>query len=310
MNIRQLRIFKKVCEEGSITKAAESLFISQPAVSNAINELEEYLKISLFDRISRGIQLNETGRLFLTKTVRLLELYDDLEENIKKLEENATIKIGSSITIANFILPKLIYKFKTICKDTPINITVDNARKIEDLIIENKIDLGLVEGVIYNNDLISIPFSSYELVGICSPRHRFSKERSIDVSSLIDVEFLLREKGSAIRDTFDSALLLHGISINPIWTSVNSGAIIEAVKKNLGISILPRDKVRREIEAGEISEIKIEGLELKNTNHIIFHKDKYKTRSMMKLIGIIQGYDGKLSKRDFEVDGNKGKTKY
>lgn len=288
MNIRQLRIFKKVCEEESITKAAESLFISQPAVSNAINELEEYLKVSLFDRISRGIQLNETGKLFLTKTVRLLELYDDLEDNVKKLEENATIKIGSSITIANFILPKIISKFKIICKDTPINITVDNARKIEDMIIKNRIDIGLVEGIVYNEDLIMIPFSSYELIGICSPRHRFSKEKSIEIRSLIKEEILLREKGSAIRDTFDSTLLLHDISINPIWTSVNSGAIIQAVKENLGISILPRDKVKREIEAGEISELKIDGLELKNTNHIIFHKDKYKTRSMMKLIEIIQ----------------------
>lgn len=288
MNIRQLRIFKKVCEEGSITKAAESLFISQPAVSNAINQLEEYLKTSLFDRISRGIQLNETGKLFLIKTTRLLELYDDLGQNIQKLEENATIKIGSSITIASFILPKVISKFKTICKDTPINITVDNARKIEDMIIKNRIDLGLVEGIVYNDDLISIPFSSYELVGICSPRHRFSKEKSIDVRSLIKEEFLLREKGSAIRDTFDSALLLHGISINPTLTSVNSGAIIEAVKEDLGVSILPRCKIKREIEAGDISEIKIDKLELKNTNYIIFHKDKYKTKPIMKLIEIIQ----------------------
>lgn len=288
MNIRQLRIFKKVCEEESITKAAESLFISQPAVSNAINQLEEYLQISLFDRISKGIQLNETGKLFLIKTVKLLELYDELEEGIKEIEENAVIKIGSSITIASFILPQVISKFKSLCKDTPINITVDNARKIEEMIIENKMDIGLVEGIVYNDDLISIPFSSYELVGICSPEHKFSKRNSVNLDRLVEEEFLLREKGSAIRDTFDSALLLHGMSINPVWTSVNSGAIIEAVKENLGVSVLPKDKVRKEIENGEIKEINIEGLTLKNTNYIIFHKDKYKTKSMMKLIDIIK----------------------
>lgn len=288
MNIRHLRIFKAVCEEGSITKAAESLFVTQPAVSNTINELEGYLGTCLFDRISRGIQLNEIGRVFLTKTIKLLELYDDMEQNTKELEDNAAVKIGSSITIANFILPKIIAEFENVYDSTPITVIVDNAGKIEDMVSENKVDLGLVEGVVYNQGLISIPFGSYKLVAICSPRHKFAKKESIHINQLIREKLLLREKGSAIRDILDSALLLQGISVTPIWTSVNSNALIQAVKEDLGISILPEEKIKNEIADGSILKIRIENLELISINHIVFHKDKYQTKSMKKLIETIQ----------------------
>lgn len=288
MKIRQLRIFKMVCEEESITRAAEKLFMTQPAVSGAISELESYLGVYLFDRISRRIYLNETGKLFLTKVIKLLDLYDDLEENIKELEENATIKIGSSITIANFILPKVIVEFETIYKSTPTKVIVGNARNIEEMLYHNEIDLGLIEGVIYNEELIKIPFSSYKLAIICSPRHKLALEEPIDINKLIQERLLLREKGSAIRDVFDSALLLHNLRANPEWTSINSQALIYAVKQNLGISVLPKILIEEEINSGEIFEIKVKDLDLVNINHIVFHKDKFQTKSFRTLIEIVK----------------------
>lgn len=288
MNIRHLRIFKMVCEEESITKAAEKLFITQPAVSNAISELESHLGVYLFDRISRKIYLNETGKLFLAKVIKLLDLYDNLEQNVKELEDNATIKIGSSITIANFILPKAIVDFETIYKNTPTKVIIGNARNIEKMLYNNEIDLGLIEGVIYNEELIKVPFSSYRLAIICSPEHKFALEESIDINKLIQERLLLREKGSAIRDVFDSALLLHSFRVNPEWTSINSQVLIYAVKQNLGISVLPKILVEEEIARGEIFEIKVNDFELVNVNHIVFHKDKFQTKSFKTLIEIIK----------------------
>ncbi|WP_343767852.1 LysR substrate-binding domain-containing protein [Clostridium malenominatum] len=288
MNLRHLRIFKTVCEEESITKASEKLFMTQPAVSHAINELECHLGICLFDRISRRLYLNETGKLFLGKTIKLLELYDDLEQNSKELEDNATIKIGSSITIANFILPKAIAKFETVCKNTPTKVIIDNARNIENMILNNEIDLGLIEGVIYKEELIKFPFSSYELTVLCSPEHKFVLEKSVDVNELIKERLLLREEGSAIRDIFDSALLLHNITINPEWISVNSQALIYAVKQNLGISVLPKILVENELSSGELCEVKVNDFELNSVNHIVFHKDKIQTKNYKTLIEIIK----------------------
>lgn len=288
MNIRHLRIFKTVCEEESITKASEKLFITQPAVSQAINELECYLGICLFDRISRRLYLNETGKLFLGKVIKLLDLYDDLEQNAKELEDNATIKIGSSITIANFILPKAITNFERACMNTPIKVIIDNARNIENMLLNNEIDLGLIEGVIYQEDLIKIPFSNYRLAVICSPEHKFALEKYVEVSALIEERLLLREEGSAIRDVFDSALLLHNIIVNPEWTSVNSQALIYAVKHNLGISVLPKILVENELNSGELFEVKVNDFELISVNHIVFHKDKIQTQNYKRLIELIK----------------------
>lgn len=288
MKIRHLRIFKMVCEEESITKAAEKLFITQPAVSHAISELESDLDICLFDRISRKIYLNETGKLFLEKVTKLLDAYDHLEQNIKELAENAPIKIGSSITIANFILPKAIVDFETIYKNTPTKVIIGNARNIEEMLYNNEIDLGLIEGVIYNEELIKVPFSSYKLAIICSPKHKFAFEEAIDINKLIQERLLLREKGSAIRDVFDSALLLHNLRVNPDWTSINSQSLIYAVKQNLGISVLPKILVEEEIARGEICEIKVNNFELVNVNHIVYHKDKFQTKSFKMLIEIIK----------------------
>lgn len=286
MKIRHLRIFKMVCEEGSITKAAEKLFVSQPAVSHAISELESHLDICLFDRISRKIYLNETGKLFLVKATTLLSLYDNLEKDVKELEEDATIKIGSSITIANFILPKAIVDFETIYKNTPIKVIIGNAKNIEKMLYNNEIDLGLIEGAIYNEELIKIPISSYKLAIICSPKHKFAIEKSIDINKLIEERLLLREKGSAIRDVFDSALLLHNLRVNPEWTSINSQSLIYAVKQNIGISVLPKILIEEEIIRGEICEIKVNDFELVNVNHIVYHKDKFQTKSFKTLIEI------------------------
>lgn len=287
MKIRQLRIFKAVCEEGSITKASEKLFISQPAVSTAITELEHYLGICLFDRISRKVQLNETGKLFLEKAAMLLALYDDLEMNAKKLEEGSMLKIGSSITIANFVLPQVMVAFEKSCRNTPARVIVENARSIEKMVSENKVDIGLVEGVVYNKKLTNIPFSSFELVIFCSPQHKFANAKSIEVDELKTEKFLLREEGSAIRDVFDSALLLHNMRVETVWTSVNSPALIKAVKEDLGISVLPRQKIGEELRSGELTEINVNDLKLVSVNHIIFSEGKYQTKSFQTLMEII-----------------------
>lgn len=288
MNIRHLRIFKMVCEEESITKAAEKLFMTQPAVSKAINELEKHLDVYLFDRISRKVYLNETGKLFLKKVIKVLDLYNDLEQSVKELEDNAMIKIGSSITIANFILPKSIVEFEKLYQHTPIEVTVGNAVKIEEMLYNNEIDLGLIEGVIYNEELMKIPISSYTLAIICSPKHKLALKEPIDINKLLQERLLLREKGSAIRDVFDSALLLHNLSANPEWTSINSQSLIYAVKQNLGISVLPKILVEEEITKGELFEITVNSFELVNVNHIVFHKDKVQTNSYKTLVELIK----------------------
>ena len=262
--------------------------MTQPAVSQAISDLESHLGILLFDRISRRLYLNENGKLFLAKTIQLLDLYDDLEQGARELERCATIRVGSSITIANFILPQVIQRFEVICPETPTKVTVDNAGNIEAMLLNNEIDLGLVEGAVYQEQLTKIPFSAYHLAVICGPNHKFAHGEQVDVNTFVKERLLLREKGSAIRDIFDSALLLHNITVSPGWTSINSQALIQAVKQNLGISVLPTILVEKELSTKEVCEVPVGDLELVSVNHIVFHRDKVQGESFKALIKIIE----------------------
>lgn len=288
MNIRHLHIFKVVCEEMNFTRAAEKLYMTQPAVSHVINDLEEETGHILFDRISKKIYLTEMGKIFLNKTLRILELYDDLENNFYSSEKDIPIHIGSCITIGNFWLPSIIKKFKEIYPETPLKIEIDSAAVIEKMLLDNKIDIALIEGGVQNENLIKTLFSSYEISVICSVNHPFSKRKSISIEELLRENLLLREKGSAIRDCLDNTLARKDIFAVPSWTSVNSQALIQGVRNNLGITVLPDILVRNELEKNELKKLFIKDLKLKNNNYIVYHKDKYISKTIFAFIELIK----------------------
>lgn len=288
MNIRHLNIFKVVCEEMNFTRAAEKLYMTQPAVSHVINDLEKETGHILFDRISKKIYLTEMGKIFLTKTLRILELYDDLENNFYSSEKDIPIHIGSCITIGNFWLPSILKKFKEVYPETPLKIEIDSAAVIEKMLLDNKIDIALVEGGVQNENFIKTLFSSYEISAFCSVNHPFSKKKSISIEEFLKENLLLREKGSAIRDCLDNALSRKDIFAVPSWTSVNSQALIQGVKNNLGITILPDILVTSELEKNELKKLFIKDLKLKNNNYIVYHKDKCISKTIFTFIELIK----------------------
>lgn len=286
MNLRQMHIFKEVCEELSFTKTAKKLYMTQPAVSHAISDLEEEIGGKLFERIGRKIYLTGTGEILLHKVVRIIELHEDLENGFKDQEELVTIRIGSSITIANFWLQRWIKEWRKKYERTPLKIQVDSAANIEEKLLNNEIDIALMEGAIHNKQLISHEVSSYEMSVICSSDHDFAKSgrSEITVEEFVTQPLLLREKGSAIRDTLDSALLLKHIYVDPVMTSVNSQALIQAVKCNFGVSVLPDLLVTQQVKEGDIVKLSIKDMRLFNYNSICYHQDKYLSKPLQWFI--------------------------
>lgn len=284
MNIRQLSIFCTVCEEMNFTKAAHKLYMTQPAVSHAIHELEEEIGYPLFDRLSRKIYLTQAGTAFLEKSTRILELYDDLSLKDRHLSQQALLRLGCSITIANTLLPQMLDALKEKCPQTPVKVEINNAEKIEEKLMKNKIDIALMEGAIHQKLLEKHPFTSFELKAFCSPSHPFALRKSISIEEFTKEKLLLREKGSAVRDTLDGALLLHNITADPAWTSVNSQALIQGVKQNQGVSLLPAVLIQEEIENNTLVTVEVEGLTLQNNAYIVYHKDKYLNEAMKALI--------------------------
>lgn len=284
MNLRTLQIFQTVCEEGTITKAAKKLFMTQPAISRAIHELEIELNLHLFERYGKRIHLNECGEVFLRYAQRVLVSYDDLKDSVTSIPFQAKIKIGSSITIANDILPNALATFKKKYPQTPVEVVVESASKVLARLQEHLIDIALVEGIVNHHDWIQEHFSSYELCIICSKHHQLASKDMITWSDIATQDWLLREKGSAARDTFDSACRLHQIVIKPIWTSVNSQALLQATRKNLGITILPKSIVDLYPYVMDLHVLCLENHILKNDDHIVYDKKLFKTDVLLYLI--------------------------
>lgn len=286
MNLRQMYIFKEVCEELSFTKTAKKLYMTQPAISHVISDLEAEIGGKLFERIGRKIHLTGTGEILLHKVVRIIELHEELENGFKYQEELVTIRIGSSITIANFWLQKWIKEWRRKYGRTPLKIQVDSATNIEEKLLNNEIDIALMEGAIHNKQLISHEVSSYEMSVICSSNHDFAKSGRLEIAAeeFAAQQLLLREKGSAIRDTLDSALLLKHIYVDPMMTSVNSQALIQAVKYDFGISVIPDLLVMQQVKEGDIAKLSIKDIRLFNYNSICYHRDKYLSKPMQWFI--------------------------
>lgn len=284
MTLRHLKIFVTVCELGTVTAAGEKLYIAQPSVSLAISELEAYYGVKLFDRISKRLYITETGRQFLHYATHVVALFDEMEQGIKDWDSIGTLRIGASITIGNYLMPKYVKAFEATHSKIKVQVIIDNSEKIEDYILNNKIDLGLIEGHVHSSYIQKEDFMKDRLVLICSRNHPFSSQKEIEVEDLKDEAFILREKGSAGREIFEGMMEASGIKVIPSWESVSTQAIVRAVSENLGISILPYLLVKDHLERHELISCDIAGYPLQRTFTLIYHKHKYLTQGTKDFI--------------------------
>lgn len=234
MNIRLLKIFKTVYELKSITKATEILYISQPAVSQAIKELETVLKRNLFVRKSGGIEPTPFGTQFYVQVTHFLKGYHQFESDVFKLDQSNPLRIGSSITVAKTTLPDIIKDFEALNSTNKTVTTIANAQDVLELLVEDKVDVAIIEGPMQDDGFETIHLGSYEL--------KFFSKTPFDIStleSLLQHRVLLREPGSSIRNAFEELLLRNGLVYQATWQAVNSEAILFAVSQDLGIGFLP-----------------------------------------------------------------------
>ncbi|MGM0216384.1 LysR family transcriptional regulator [Enterococcus sp. AZ109] len=245
MNIRQLELFMTVAEVENMTEAANRSFISQPAVSQTIHELEEEIGVRLFDRPGRAIELNPAGKAFYQRVKHFLQEYQELEDFAEYLEKQAPMKLGANLTIANFWLPEIIPSF--LQQGHQVEIQVDTAERILKALRNQDLDLALLEGTVGEKDLVVEPFDQYELMVVAAVDHPLATKTAVTVEEFLQYPLFLREKGSAIRDTLDSWLQLQQKQASPTMTSINSPALLAMTATGTGITFLPKRLVQKSI---------------------------------------------------------------
>lgn len=209
----KLHIYKIVAKHLSFTKAAEQLFISQPAVSKAIKNLEEDYKTTLFIRKRNSIALTEEGKAFHLYANKILAIYSEMDERFlhKKDTFPAIINFGVSTTLSNYIIPKVIAKFRVQFPQTKFNIISNNSESIENSILNEDIDFGITEGSTTNKKLHFEKFIKDEIVLVTNINNTTFKKGVIHTKTLEQIPMVEREKGSGTKQIIDAFLLKNNI---------------------------------------------------------------------------------------------------
>lgn len=287
MTLRHFKIFVTVCDTMNMTVAAESLFMSQSAVSQAIAELEKYYDVRLFERLSRKLYLTQAGEKLLSYARHIIRMNVDVEKDMKALHQNGSIRIGASVTIGANVLPPLVSAFKQTYPETKIEVFEDNTEQVEKRLLSDKTDIGLVEGEITSKDILSTPFMDDELILICGANHRFAGLPVIKPRELEKEDFIIREQGSGTRKTFADVMTAHHLSWKAVWTCNNADTIKAAVISGLGVSVISKRAVAKEVKTGELYIKNIEGIRFDREFKIVYHKNKYLTVPMKNFINLL-----------------------
>lgn len=291
MTIRNLEIFVKVADLGSMTAASEALYISQPTVSQAIAELEGHYGTKLFDRLAKKLYITESGKQLLGYARHIIALHGEMELAMKDPEKSGMLKVGASLTIGAELLPRLVSGFHAGHKELKIHAVIRNTADIESLILRNEVDFALVEGVVHSQSIISEEFMDDELALVCGRSHPLYGKQRVALEELLRCDFAVREQGSGTRELFESAMVSRNAAWNISWECSGSDGIKSAAAGGIGIGVISRRLVEKELADGDLCALKVPGLDLRRKFSIAYHKNKYINDTMKEFFGLVANLD-------------------
>lgn len=290
MTIRHLKIFIAVAECGSMNTAAKELFLSQPTISQAIRELEEYYGTRLFDRLSRRLYITPAGQELLNHAYPVVAQFNQLEQNMKKGNQKEIIRIGSTITVGSCLISNVLNDFDRLIPETETYTFIGNTHMIEEKLLKSELDIALVEGEIHHPDLVMVPGIRDFLVLGCAANHPFAERDAVHVRELEGQKFVMREQGSGTRALFDQFIKRHSLSIRTSWEATCPDAFRNAILYNQCLAVVSVRLLERDIRSGQIRIFNPHTNELERCFSLVYHKDKVFTPAMNAVRDIIAHY--------------------
>jgi DNA-binding transcriptional LysR family regulator len=283
----QLRILKAIASEGSFKKAAESLYISQPAVSLQVQNLEKQLSVPIFDRGNRKASFTEEGEVLLRYGIRILSLCDESCRAIEDLRclNGGTLVIGASQTTGTYLMPRLIGLFRQKYPQIAVQLQVHSTRRISWSVANGQVNLAIIGGKVppeLDNILQITPYAEDELALILPKLHPFSKLEYIQKEDLYRLRFIALDTQSTIRKVIDQVLKQNGIDSTrfKIEMELNSvEAIKNAVQSGLGAAFVSISAIAKELELGILQWVKIEDITIKRTLSIVVNPNRYRSKA-------------------------------
>ena len=285
---RRLQVFYTVARQLSFTKAAEQLFMTQPAVTFQVKQLEEHFNARLFERSHGKIALTPTGRLVMEYAGKILGLSDEMETRVGELTGTMSgpLLLGASTTIAEFMLPQILGEFKAHHPQVQAHMTVANSETIENRVADYSIDLGLIESPSHLPGLHTEVCCDDELVMICAPGHKLAKNGSVTPQQIIVEPYVSRETGSGTREFADNYLRKCKVSpddLNIVMELGSPEAIKGVVETGIGVSIVSRATIVKETKLGVLVAVPLEP-RLIRTLSLVYPKEKFRSKLLATFV--------------------------
>lgn len=280
MSIRHLRIFITVVSLQNMSAAAEQLFITQPSVSQAIKELEQYYGVRLFERLSKKLYLTQSGEALLKYATHLIQSFDEMETMMKNKSDVISLRIGASITVGGSLINRILNEFNEQHPKIKTQVMIRNTRKIERLLLSSKLDVALVEGKVSSKDLISKSVYEDQLILVVGKQHPFYGCDKLSIYDLQGQDIIAREEGSGTKIIFDNILKEYRVDVFERWSSSDTLSIKQAAIQSRGIAILSSLVVEEDLKKGTLHKIALEEVSLSREIYVVYHKNKFLSDSL------------------------------
>jgi len=272
----RLQTFLTLCETGNYTKTAEKLNLTQPAVTQHIQYLENYYQVKLIAGKGKTFSLTEEGkalfdyaRTLKANSERILPLLHRIKNQVRQLN------FGATLTIGEYMIPPILHQIFKEDEETQILMIVENTNILQKMLWEGKIDFALLEGHFNQSQFRSKLISDEIFVGVCSPQNDIASE-AVYLEELLDQNLILREPGSGTRDVLEQALYAKNLSIKDFKRKIEIGsmnAIKELCHQNIGITFMYREAVKKELSAGYLVEIPLKNFNVSHPFNFVYLKD-------------------------------------
>ncbi|MBG6111400.1 DNA-binding transcriptional LysR family regulator [Flavobacterium sp. CG_23.5] len=261
----RLKVFFTVANRLSFTKAASELFITQPAISKHIHELEEEYKIKLFDRNGSKISITKAGELLLKHTKNIFEIYREIDFDLSALinQQQGTLRLGASTTISQYVIPPLLARFHQKSQDIKINLRNGNTEQIENALLNKEIEIGIVEGQSKNQSIKYTHFLKDELVLVCNNKNPLVNKKHVTKEDFKTMRFLMREQGSGTLEVIEYALKPFEMKLSQLTVEMQLGST-ESIKSYLMnsncVAFISIHAINKELKNNELTILNVKDL--------------------------------------------------
>lgn len=292
LNLKQLKVFYFVAKHLSFTRAAEDLFITQPAVTMQISSLERQYGLTLFSRKKNELTLTEAGSVLFAYAEKLVEIGFEAERALFNLKANphGVLRIGTTKAIGRYILSPCILSFQSAFPLVRIKVDEGSSDEMAMSVVYGRNDLAIVGRIPYDAKLEAVAFPGHEtdeLLLVVPPEHAFARLPEIALEAIGQEPLILRERGSGIRHVVLEAFERRGMTPNVLMEASNVDFIKDLIERGAGISVLSRMSVAKEVEEGALRAIPLAGEPLAIHVDVVLPRDGYRPQAVESFLSSV-----------------------